>query len=260
MIDSGRGIPVVLIPGLQGRWEWMRPAVTALSRHTRVISFSLCDERTSPFPCDPEQAFENYITQVELALDRAGVERAVIAGVSYGGLIATEFAARRPERVSALVLASALHSAFQPDARQQRFLKAPVWLSPLFVATAPQRMGREVAAALPALGQRLRFMAGQGARIALAPASPSKMARRMAWAASHRFADPHRIQAPALVVTGEPGLDRVVPVEVSQRYLTDLPSVEHVVLEHTGHIGLVTRPEAFAGVLERFVNAARFCA
>ena len=74
----------------------MRPAVDALARHHRVITFSLCDERTSPFPCDPAQAFENYVSQVELALDRAGVDRAVIAGVSYGGLIATEFAARHP--------------------------------------------------------------------------------------------------------------------------------------------------------------------
>ena len=73
MIDHGHGTPIVLIPGLQGRWEWMRPAVDALARHARVISFSLCDERTSPFPCEPEKGFENYLTQIELALDRAGI-------------------------------------------------------------------------------------------------------------------------------------------------------------------------------------------
>ena len=95
MIDRGQGTPIVLIPGLQGRWEWMRPAVDALAKHHRVISFSLCDERTSPFPCEPAKAFENYVSQVEMALDRARVDRAVIAGVSYGGLIATEFAARK---------------------------------------------------------------------------------------------------------------------------------------------------------------------
>ena len=30
MIDVGSGTPVVLIPGLQGRWEWMAPTVDAL--------------------------------------------------------------------------------------------------------------------------------------------------------------------------------------------------------------------------------------
>ena len=65
IIDKGTGTPIVLIPGLQGRWEWMRPAVDALAKHHRVITFSLCDERTSPFPCDPAKAFENYVAQVD---------------------------------------------------------------------------------------------------------------------------------------------------------------------------------------------------
>ena len=260
MFVKGSGIPIVVIPGLQGRWEWMRPAVDALARHHRVITFSLCDERTSPFPCDPSRAFENYVAQVDLALDRAGIERAVIAGVSYGGLIAAEFAARRRERVTALVLASALHASWEPDLRQRRYLDAPLLMSPMFVATAPGRMRPELKASLPSMAERIRFTAEHGARVVMAPTSPSRMARRIVWAKSHHFADPRQVTAPALVVTGEPDLDRVVPVDVSRRYLDDLEKAEHVVLKRTGHIGLVTRPEAFAGVLERFVNGVRLSA
>src|SRR5512145_3200894 len=104
IVDKGSGTPIVLIPGLQGRWEWMRPTVDALAAHARVIAFSLCDERTSPFPCDPAKGFENYVEQVAIALDRAGLDKAVIAGVSFGGLIASDFAARYPQRVAGLVL------------------------------------------------------------------------------------------------------------------------------------------------------------
>jgi len=260
MFDKGSGIPIVVIPGLQGRWEWMRPAVDALARQHRVITFSLCDERTSPFPCDPNRAFENYLAQVDLALERAGVDRAVIAGVSYGGLIAAEFAALRPERVTALVLASALHASWEPDSQQRRYLDAPLLMSPMFVATAPGRMRPELKASLPSMAERIRFTAEHGARVLMAPTSPARMARRIAWAKTHHFADSRQVKAPALVVTGEPGLDRVVPVDVSRRYLNDLEKAEHVVLTRTGHIGLVTRPDAFAGVLERFVNGVRLSA
>jgi pimeloyl-ACP methyl ester carboxylesterase len=238
----------------------MRPTVDALARHYRVISFSLCDERSSPFPCDPRKGFENFLEQVDLALDRAGVERAVILGVSYGGLIASEFAARRPQRVTGLVLASALHKTWQPDSRQQRYLKAPLLMSPLFVATAPLRLQPEIVAALPTLGARLRFGASHGARAILFPTTPARMARRIAWARSHQFAKPHSVQAPALVITGEPVLDRVLPVAVTRRYLDDLGSAQHVVLKSTGHLGSVTRPDDFAEALERFVNGLRRCA
>ena len=250
----------MLIPGLQGRWEWMRPALDALAKHYRVITFSLCDERSSPFPCDPEKAFENYVEQVDLALDRAQLDHAVIAGVSYGALIASEYAARRPERVSGLVLANALHKTWQPNPLQARFLRAPRLMSPLFVLTAPRRMRAEMVATFPHLAQRLRFTTTFGFSVIGALASPAKMARRIQWASRHQFADVRTIQAPALVVTGEPALDRVVPVDVSCRYLEELHSAEHIVLTRTGHNGLVTRPDAFADVLGRFVDGVRLSA
>lgn len=257
MVDLGQGSPIVLIPGLQGRWEWMRPAVEALARHHRVVSFSLCDERTSPFPCDPARGFENYVAQVGTAMDRAGLREAAIAGVSYGGLIAAEFSARHPERVSSLVLASALHSHWRPNQDQQRFLRSPRLLSPVFAANARARMQPEVVAAFPAMGARLRFMASQGARVAMAPASPTRMARRVAWATGHRFADPRTITARALVLTGEATLDHIVPVQVTEQYMKELQSAQRVVLERTGHIGLVTRPDSFAEILGRFIDGTR---
>jgi pimeloyl-ACP methyl ester carboxylesterase len=260
IVDKGSGTPIVLIPGLQGRWEWMRPTVDALAKQHRVITFSLCDERTSPFPCDPGKAFENYFEQVDLAFERAHLDKAVIAGVSYGGLIACEFAARRPERVSRLVLANALHKSWQPNPLQARFLRAPWLMSPLFVATAPRRMRAELVASFPRLLERLKFQTTFGFSVIGALASPAKMARRIDWASHHQFADVHRIEAPTLIVTGEPELDRVVPVDVTRRYLDELHSATHIVLKRTGHNGLVTRPDEFADVLGRFVDDVRLCA
>ena len=255
IVDKGRGTPVVLVPGLQGRWEWMQPTVDALARHHRVITFSLCDEPTSGFPCEPAKGFSNFIEQIDQALERSGLAQAGIVGVSYGGLIAAEFAARRPQRVSRLVLASAVHRTWQPDRLQQRCLDAPRLMSPVFVATSPSRLRPEIAAALAGVGPRLRFSAEQAARAVLSPTTPTRMARRIRWAQSHRFANPHSVKAPTLVVTGEPGLDRVMPVDVTRRYLDDIDSARHVVLEHTGHLGSMTRPDDFAGVVRSFVES-----
>lgn len=257
MIDIGRGAPIVVIPGLQGRWEWMRPGIEALARRHRVVSYSLADEPSSGFPRNLARGFAGYVDQVGEAMDRAGLAQAIVAGVSYGGLIAAEFAARHPGRVSALVLASALPCGWTPDARARFYMRAPRLLGPLFVATAPRRLSPEVAAALPAVGERLRFLARHTLRVATAPTSPARMARRIRWMEAHDFAAPALVTAPALVVTGEDGLDRVVPVSGSQQWVRDLGQARHVVLARTGHLGIITRPDAFADLVERFVDADR---
>jgi pimeloyl-ACP methyl ester carboxylesterase len=253
MIDIGRGAPVVIIPGLQGRWEWMQPTVELLAEHYRVIAFSLCDERTSRCACDPALGFENYVHQVGEVLDRAGLQQATQIGVSYGGLVATEFAARHPERVTNLVLASALPTDWTPDARARFYMRAPRLLSPVFVASSPLRLQPEVRAAFPGLRDRLRFMLRHGLRVARAPMSAARMARRIRWAEAHHFAEPSAVSAPVLVVTGEPALDRVVPVAVSERNIARL-AARHVVLARTGHLGIVTRPDRFRSVVDDFLK------
>lgn len=260
MVDTGTGTPIVLIPGLQGRWEWLRSTVTALAARHRVITFSLCDEPSSRFPCDPAKGFANYLDQIDLALERARLSEAVIAGVSYGGLIAAEYAARRPERITRLVLASALHRSWTPDPYQRKMIEAPLLAAPAFVVSAPVRLHPEVVRAIPSRRARWRFQARQGALIVSSLTSPVRMASRIRWALAHPFAAPRPLSAPPLLLTGEPELDHVVPVDVTRRYLDDWPEAEHVVLPCTGHLGCVTRPAEFAQAVGRFVDDIRRCA
>lgn len=254
MIDRGDGIPFVLIPGIQGRWEWMAPTVDALARTGRVLAFSFPDEPGSGFECMAERGFENYVAQVERALDRAGVDRAVMIGVSYGGLVAAEFAARFGDRVLGLVLASALPVGWKPDRRVRFYLRAPLALSPVFCAGAPVRLYPEIVAAFPLRRPRMRFLGAFAARALRVSLSPTRMARRVRWAAEHDFADPRAIAAPALIITGERDLDRVVPTEVTASCARGLRDVRHQVLSRTGHLGIVTRADDFAGMVADFAS------
>jgi len=67
-------------------------------------------------------------------------------------------------------------------------------------------------------------------------------------------ADCARIAAPTLIVTGEPHLDYVVPVEGSSEYLRLIPNARAAVLRQTGHLGSVTRPREFAALVRAFVE------
>jgi pimeloyl-ACP methyl ester carboxylesterase len=79
------------------------------------------------------------------------------------------------------------------------------------------------------------------------------MAARVKCLAGEDFvADAKRVAAPTLVITGEPALDRVVPVAGTKEYLDLIAGADGVTLEHTGHIGVVTRPAAFAELIDRW--------
>jgi 3-oxoadipate enol-lactonase len=254
VIDRGTGTPVVLMPGIQGRWEWMAPTVDALAERCRVVSFSLCDEPTSGFSYEPDRGIDNYIAQIDEALDRAGLDDAILIGVSYSGPIAAEFAARRPDRVRGLVLVSALPPDWTPNRRARFYLRAPRLLSPLFLLDAPTRALPEIRASIPRAWPLVRFLAGQATRTLRAFLSPTRMAARLRWNEAYQFVDPSRISQPVLVITGEDDLDRVVSPALTRRYLSSLPSARHVVLQRTGHMGLLTRPAEFAEMVQHFAK------
>lgn len=254
MIDRGTGTPVVMLPGLQGRWEWMAPAVDAVARRCRAITFSLCDEPTSGFPRTRDDGVEAYLAQVEQAMDRAGVADAIVVGISYSGPIAAEFAVRYPDRVRGLVLASALPPGWTLNARARFYMRAPWLLLPLFLLDAPLRAMPEIHAALPRLTDRLRFSLAQANRVVRACVAPTRMAARLRLTAGYPFSDLARITQPVLVVTGEDRLDRVVPAADTRRYVQAIPHARYHVLPRTGHLGSLTKPDEFAELVRQFAD------
>lgn len=249
---EGQGPPLLVIPGIQGRWEWMQPGIHALARRHRVITYSLAGDRDDVLPAEAAN-FDDLVRQALNALTRAGVQRAVVCGVSYGALIATRLAARAPDRVSALVLASPLPPDFAPDARITRLTAHPLLMAPMFMAGAPLRTLPEIRRARP--DDWPRCAAAMLATVLRRPQSPARMAARVRLLAGEDLvADARRVACRTLVLTGDDDLDVVVPPASSRRYLSLVPGAVTGCLPHTGHFGMVTRPFAFARIVNEFVE------
>jgi pimeloyl-ACP methyl ester carboxylesterase len=253
-VEQGAGPALVLVPGIQGRWEYVRPAVESLATCFRVLTFSL-SARRSP---DGPDILDREVEQIVAALDERRIDRAIISGISYGGLVATRFAAMHPERTAALVLASTPGPDWSLRRRHEVYARWPRLLGPFFLAETPWRLRAEVAAALPLRADRWRFALRQLTTLVSAPISLSQMAERARLLpARDLIADCHRVSAPTLVVTGERALDHIVPVESTAAYATSIRGARLVVLEHTGHLGTITHPSAFTAAVNQFVRNAR---
>ena len=255
MIEHGHGAPLVLIPGIQGRWEYMRPAVDALSRYFRVITFALCGERSSTHRFDASLGLDSYVQQVRSVLDEARLDRAIVCGVSFGGVVALRFAAAHPDRTSALVLASTPAPVWRLRRRHEIYSRMPWLFGPLFLAESPWRLRAELAAALPDAGERWRFRQTVLRTLVGAPLSLTRMATRARLMNGMDLrADCRRIASPTLVLTGENGLDHVVPADESASYSRLIPNARAAVIQRTGHLGCITRPETFAAMVNQFVD------
>lgn len=249
---EGRGLPLLVIPGLQGRWEWMQPGIRALGLRCRVATYSLAGDREDVLPLEAT-CFDDLVRQASNAMTRAGFTRAAVCGVSYGALVATRLAAQYPDRVSALVLASPLPPDFTPDARVSRLLAHPHLLAPAFLAGAPLRTLPELRSARPR--DWPRCAAGMLRRVVSSPQSPGRMATRIRLLAGEDLiADARHVSCPTLVLTGDDGIDVVVPPAMSRRYLSLVPGAVEARLAGTGHFGMVTLPTDFARVVCDFLE------
>jgi len=235
MVEHGHGPPLVLVPGLPGPWKFVAPTVHALSSRFRVLSMSL----------GRDCSLDAEARRIQAALDERQIQRAVICGTSFGGMIAVRFAATYPDRTSALVLVSAPGPGARLRPHHRLYLRWPLLLGPLFMLETPWRLRRELhwsqltavlssGFSLPAIARRARLI--ESTDIA---------------------ADCRRITAPTLVVTGEARFDEVVPVENTLEYLRAIPGSQHEVIEATGHLGAITRATRSFGPAAAFGTMMR---
>jgi 3-oxoadipate enol-lactonase len=260
IVERGRGEPLVFVPGIQGRWEYQRAAVEALAGAFRVITFSLGDESAAATE-GSNGGLDRLVDQVARALDRAGVARAVICGVSFGGIVALRFAARHPERTTALVLVSTPGPGWRLRPRHEVYARRPRLYGPLFILETPFRLRREIAIAIPARIDRLRFALRQLSTLARAPLSLSRMAARARLIgengpANGRADECAAVTAPTLIIHGDPRLDHVVDAEGTAEYGRLIRGATITMIDGTGHLGSVTRPAVFADAVRRFVATA----
>jgi 3-oxoadipate enol-lactonase len=253
MFTKGTGFPVVLVPGIQGRWEWMRPTIEAMTAGHRVITASLQELRPET---GRDGAFTAWTHALDELLDNARERQATIIGVSFGGLIAARYAARRPERVTSLILASTPDPGWKPRPDDEFCLQFPRLSLPYFGARGLARLLPELKHARDSWPARIELGKEHVRRILEAPLEPQRMANWIReWQRHDLAADCKQIVAPTLIITGESDLDRVVPVRDSKKYLKLIRGSTHQVVPGTGHIGVITRPYRFAEVAGKFIHS-----
>jgi pimeloyl-ACP methyl ester carboxylesterase len=227
---DGDGPPLLLLNGgLMSIGTW-QPYVAPLAARHRVIRCDFRGQLLTPGPF--ATSFEEHAGDVVELLDALEVERAHVAGVSFGAEVAMLLAALHPERVARLTVISATDfttEAMRAEAAEGRVL-AERDPAQLFRQVAKKTWSAAWLAAQPPdfIEQRARLMA------ALPPPFFAGAASILALLETLDLR-PHlgKIAAPTLVVCG--ANDEVFPPEHSRAIAAAIPNARLEIVEGTGH-------------------------
>jgi 3-oxoadipate enol-lactonase len=240
--------PVVLLHGFPLNHRMWTPQVDALAAYRRVITADYPGFGSSPRPCaQPDVRY--YAEGVVELLDRLGLERVVLGGLSMGGYVAFACLRLFPERISALLLASTRPEPDSEDARDARRELA-------------RRVAEEGIEILPRL-QMERLLAPdtlennedvvEFVRDIILESSPDGVVAALG--AMRDRPDSTgllgKISVPTLVVSG--AQDALATPEIMGEMAEKIPYSRHLILSKAGHLSNLEAPEEFNAALLGFL-------
>lgn len=102
-LQLGEGPPLVLVPGLAGGIGLVSPLARCLAERFQVTSYELRGEDDC-FALRRRFGLQDLVEDLAEFLDDQCLERPILFGVSFGGVLALELAARYPTRMAALIV------------------------------------------------------------------------------------------------------------------------------------------------------------
>ena len=253
---AGEGDPLVLVHGLGGAAaNWLALAPLLLPGRRLIVPELPGHGGSAPLPAAP--SLSPYADRLGLLLEHEGAAAAAVVGHSLGGAVALRLALRRPELVSALVLAAA--AGISSATRSARYALTITGILKPGRKIAPHR--RRVARS--ALLKRLVFGRwGASDPPALPPelveallAGPAQHTDTVSAATALVHDDVRteleHVRCPVLVLWG--ARDNQLPVGDAFDYARRLRAPLRVIAD-CGHLLIVERPGACADAIAGFLS------
>lgn len=241
--EFGEGTPVVLLMGLRlPGIVWREHAEVLAERGCRVVVPDNRGTGGSDAPLPP-YGMSTFADDVDAVMEAAGMDSALVAGVSFGGMVAQHLALRHSERVDGLVLIST--TCGFPTGRLPPL--PSIWLL-LKHNFAPESTDLEAVRGLLAHSDSREtfdeFVEIVEEYLTESPTPLSgTIGQLTAVAAHHTGGELDDISVPTRVMTGDS--DALVPPENSEILADAIPGATLRVVPRAGHIVLHERPEAF---------------
>ncbi|MDA8021227.1 MAG: alpha/beta hydrolase [Thermoanaerobaculia bacterium] len=221
LVESGRRI---VVPDLRGYGQTeVRPGVTTLS---------------------------DFADDIISLLGFLGIDRTAMVGLSMGGQIVMDLAARFAERITMVVLVSTSPDAESSHGRRVRMETADHLVREGMTSYTETNISRMVCPATTA--QRPDIVDHVRKMMLEAPPSGAAAALRGRALRREYVSTLEALEIPALIVVGRD--DEFTPVANAQRMHRSVADSELVVIDDAGHLPNLERPDIFNSALMTFLD------
>ncbi|MCL8537680.1 alpha/beta hydrolase [Chryseobacterium gallinarum] len=239
----GEGKPLVLLHGafmtIDTNWGQLIPD---LSKNRKVIAIELQGHGHTPFS-DRKLSHANLASDVKGVMDYLKIDKADIAGYSFGGAIAYQFAIQNPDRLNKLVIISATYknTGWIPEVNNVFKTMKPELFTNSPMQTAYDQVAPDKTKWTKFLEQ---MIAAAGQPFDLGDANISK------------------ISAPVLIISGDnDGLDKI---ELAKTYkllgggvsadLSPMPKSRLAIIPGQSHVSLMMQTATILNELNSFLK------
>jgi 3-oxoadipate enol-lactonase len=243
------GDPVVLLHAFPLDSRMFEPQAEALADLRRLITPDYPGFGRSPrTPAQPDVRY--YAEGVHRLLDRLGLERIVLGGVSMGGYVAFECLRLFPERVSGLILANTRAEPDSEEIRENRKKMARRVAEEGVEVLVELQMARLLAP--DTLENDARVV--ERVRAMILESNPNGVVAALGAMRERPDSTPllGKIEVPTLVIGGEE--DGISSPEVMGAMAEKIPGSRHVTLPNVGHLSNLEAPDGFNAALKEFLE------
>jgi pimeloyl-ACP methyl ester carboxylesterase len=247
--EFGEGSPVILLHAFPLDGRMFEPQAEALAGSHRLITPDYPGFGRSPrAPAQPDMRY--YAEGVRGLLDRLGLDRAVLGGVSMGGYVVFECMRLFPERVSGLILANTRPEPDSEEIRENRREMARRVAEEGVEVLIELQMQRLLAPETLENDERVV----ERVRAMILESSPNGVVAALGAMRERPDSTPllAEIGVPTLVIGGEE--DGISSPEVMGAMADKIPGSRHVTLPGAGHLANLEAPEGFNAALTELLE------
>ncbi|QVQ50425.1 alpha/beta fold hydrolase [Spiractinospora alimapuensis] len=243
-VDQGQGAAVVLLPPLGYSHTIWREQIQVLSSGYRVLALDPRGVGTSSRLHGWRGLLRRQANDIVALLDQLDVERAVVCGVSYGGVLAQRFAVDYPDRTAGLITVDSFsetrpHSIPTTVNRVAMELTGWLWLFPGLMRPAIRRLYAPWPDALSVMEDGLA---------SIRRVETVKLRYALNWV--NMTSELSRVRSPALAIVADSPWLR----PLSQRIVDALPDSRLRVVENSFDPTNLCQPETFNRVVWDFIR------